>query len=441
MVKRKYFGTDGIRGVVPTELSPAFAFRVGQAAQAVLGKESACVIGCDTRISSDAVRAALASGMATAGGNVIDVGVMPTPGISYLIRHYRFGYGGVVSASHNPFEYNGIKFFNEDGIKLSDEKELEIEALIDSSNPLCALPDKIGRIEIMEDAEQVYSEFLASFIFKTPNLKIGFDCANGATSASCLLMAEKAGLNASFVNTEPDGLNINKNCGATHPELLQKFVIDNNLSGGFAFDGDGDRVVAVDEKGRLLSGDHIIGFLAIYLHEKGLLHNPVVVGTVMSNFALEKFLRDKGLELLRAPVGDRYVLEKMLENGSVVGGEESGHIILLDRTKTGDGLLVAATIINILAENSLKFSDMHLFDPVPSVLINVKVKDKRKFEEDEELRKVIEDESRVLEGAGRIVVRPSGTEPLIRVMVEAEVKEVAENTAKKIAKIIEERLG
>jgi phosphoglucosamine mutase len=441
-LERKYFGTDGIRGIVPDELSPEFAIRVGRAAQIVLAqKNSSCVIGGDTRISTGLIKSALASGIAVAGGNVFDAGVIPTPGVSFLVNHFEFAYGGVISASHNPFEYNGIKFFDDQGFKLSDDVEAKIEELIDSSTIPAVDPGSVGRIFEIEDGNAIYSDYLTSFLKQIPDMRIVFDCANGATSIAARMMAEKAGLNAEFINTEPDGRNINLNCGATHPDTLARFVVENGYDGGFAFDGDGDRVIAVDSKGNQINGDQLLGFLATYYREKGLLKQPVVVGTVMSNYGLEQKLSEQGFKLVRAKVGDRYVLEEMQAKDAVIGGEDSGHIILLDKSRTGDGLLVAAVILNALAENKLTFTDLINFKPVTRVLINVRVKDKNSFSEDEIIKQAISKAEAELVGKGRIVVRPSGTEPLIRVMVEAEDSEFAASSAKKIAALIEERLG
>lgn len=439
---RRYFGTDGIRGIVPYELTPELSVKVGLAAQKVLGKENrTCLVGCDTRISSDLIKAALISGIAAGGGDVYDASVIPTPGISYLTVRYGLGYGGVVSASHNPYEYNGLKFFDSSGMKLADSLEMEIERHIDIFDKLYEKPDSVGKIYEVDEAIEDYSNFISSFVKEQVNLKVAFDCANGATSASCQLFAEKREISALFLNTEPDGFNINLNCGATHPDSLAEYVVKNGLDGGFAFDGDGDRVIAVDEKGRTLNGDQLIGFLVEYYRQKGLLRNNAVVGTVMTNFGLELKLKEMGITLLRTSVGDRYVLEKMLEEDAVIGGEDSGHIILLDRTKTGDGLVVAATILDILREHSLKFSDIKTFEPFPACLLNVRVSDKNRFYSDEKLRDLIEETGKSLEGTGRLVVRPSGTEPVIRVMVEARSEEVAQKTAQKVARAIEERLG
>lgn len=441
-MSRKYFGTDGIRGIAPVELTPELSVRVGLAAQKVLGKEnSSCLLGCDTRVSSDLIKSALASGLLSGGCNVFDAGVVSTPAVSFLTVHYGLSYGGVVSASHNPFEYNGIKFFDSSGMKLSDQTEIEIEKLIESDENLYCEPSKVGRLFEVEDAVEVYSNYVSGFVSSSIQGRIAFDCANGATSVACLKFARKAGLDAEFINTEPDGFNINENCGATHPEVLSQYVVEKGLAGGFAFDGDGDRVIVVDEKGRVINGDQLIGFLALYYKRAGILKSDFIVGTVMSNYGLEIMLEQEGLRLERANVGDRYVLEKMLDLDTLIGGEDSGHIILLDRAKTGDGLVVAATLLNIIAERGLKFSDFFVFEPVPRVLLNVKVKDKRAFEKDSHLNELISVEAEKIKDVGRIVVRPSGTEPVVRVMVEARELEVAEKTASKIAKVIEERLG
>lgn len=439
-MKRKYFGTDGVRGIVPDELSPEFALKLGAAAQNVIGQIGlSCGVGSDTRISSDLIKASLSSGIAAAGGNVFDFGVLPTPGISYLVKHYGLKFGGVVSASHNPYEYNGIKFFDNQGRKLADDKELEIEKVFDEG-PKYTNPDKVGRIFLVDEAPEVYSDFLAQHITKKPNIRVAFDCANGATGPTAMLFAKKADLQAEFIFTEPDGKNINKNCGATDPSQLRKFVVEKGLDGGFAFDGDGDRVIVVDEKGEVITGDAIIGFLAEFYLKKGLLNVKTVVGTVMSNYGLEIFLKHKGISFERTPVGDRYVLEKMLETGSVVGGEDSGHIILLDKADTGDGLLVASVLINAISLENMRFSDLRVFEPFPQKLINVKVKNKELLTE-EIFNDLISEAEKKLAGSGRAVIRPSGTEPVIRVMIEASEEALAEDVAVRIAEKIKERLG
>ncbi len=440
-MKRVYFGTDGVRGIVPDELDVHLAASIGMAAQTVLGGKQPVVLGGDTRISTDLIKAALASGICACGGDVFDAGILPTPGISFITRSMGMEFGGMVSASHNPFEYNGIKFFDSIGRKLPDRLEHEIEKVIESKSFKRANPEDVGRIYFIEDAAEKYSDYLAENLKNVPHFKLGIDCANGATGVSAMLLAEKAGLHVEFINTEPDGKNINLNCGATHPEAIGKFVKEKALDGGFSLDGDGDRILVVDSNGNIISGDQIIAFLALYYSKKNMLNNNTVVVTVMSNYALELMLEKQGIKVLRTPVGDRYVSEKMQETGAVIGGEDSGHIILFDRTTTGDGLLTAAVLLEAMAETGATFEDLKVFEPLPQKLVNVKVYDKNILETDEELRAFIEAKSGELSDRGRILVRPSGTEPLIRIMVEAREEVEAEMVANEIAAKIREKAG
>lgn len=440
-MKRVYFGTDGVRGIVPDELDVQLAASIGMAAQTVLGGKRPVVLGGDTRISTDLIKAALASGICACGGDVFDTGILPTPGISFITRSMGMEFGGVVSASHNPFEYNGIKFFDSYGRKLPDRLEHEIEKVIESKSFKKANPEDVGRIYFIEDAAEKYSDYLAENLKIAPQFKLGIDCANGATGVSAMLLAEKAGLHAEFINTEPDGKNINLNCGATHPEAIGKFVKEKALDGGLSLDGDGDRLLVVDSNGNIISGDQIIAFLALYYSKKNMLNNNTVVVTVMSNYAFELMLEKQGIKVLRTPVGDRYVSEKMQETGAVIGGEDSGHIILFDRTTTGDGLLTAAVLLEAMAETGATFEDLKVFEPLPQKLVNVKVSDKNILERDEGLRAFIEAKSVELSDRGRILVRPSGTEPLIRIMVEAREEVEAEMVANEIAAKIREKAG
>lgn len=439
MKERKYFGTDGVRGIVPSELSPEFAMKLGMAtASYFLPQLETVVIGSDTRISSDCIKAAFISGLTSCGVDVYDAGVIPTPGISYLVQALSAGSGAVISASHNPFEYNGIKIFDKNGYKLSDEEEAGIESILEAGDFELVESHELGRWIQIEDAPERYAKYICSKIEGAPfKRKIAVDCANGATSVTAMILFDMLGVEAEFICTEPDGININRDCGATNPERLQALVRSKKLDGGFAFDGDGDRVVVGDENGKLLNGDQLIGYLSLYFKEKGILKKDVVVATQASNFSLQKFLEKNDLSLVRTDVGDRYVLEGMLREGAVIGGEESGHIILLDRARTGDGLMVAATILEALENKGQRFSDIRMFDLLPYVKVNVEVANKKAVEGNQEVFSAVKKAEALLGNSGRILIRPSGTEPVVRIMVEAEDESLASKIASELARTIE----
>lgn len=443
MRRRKYFGTDGVRGIVPDVLSPQFALNLGKAtASFFLPELETMVIGSDTRISSDCIKAAFLSGLTSCGVNVYDAGVLPTPGVSYLVEALPAGAGAVISASHNPFEYNGIKFFDKSGYKLSDEDEFGIEEILESGNYELVEAHDLGRWVQLEDACERYAKHIYSKVENVPlRRKIAVDCANGATSVAAMILFKILGLDVEYICTEPDGVNINRDCGATAPEALKEMVKSKNLDGGFAFDGDGDRVVVVDETGEIVDGDLLIGYLSLYLKEKKILKSDVVVATQVSNLSLEKFLEKNGLSLVRTPVGDRYVLEAMLKENTVIGGEQSGHIILLDRARTGDGLMVAATILEALENKKHRFSDIKLFDLFPQAKVNVEVVNKEAIETNQEIIKALREAERLLKESGRILIRPSGTEPVIRIMVEAEDESLASEIAYGLARTVEKACG
>lgn len=447
--KRRYFGTDGVRGIVPDELTPELALHLGAAAQRYLGEKllnrasgsrpGVSIIGTDTRISSDCIRAAVVSGIMAAGGTVLDAGICPTPGVSYLVGSELAAFGTVISASHNPFQYNGIKFFDSSGYKLSDEDELAIEELLEryrDGSQNYADPEKLGSYFRLKDGVPKYARYIAEKGKQiSKRLRILFDCANGATSIATMMFAAELGLNAEFMCTEPNGKNINDSCGATDTSRLQERVAKERYDVGIAFDGDGDRVIVVDENGKMLSGDHIIAFLARHLCEPG----SVVVGTVMSNLGMENYLKSQEIRFLRAPVGDRYVLELMLKNNATIGGEESGHIILLEHAKTGDGLLTAALFLNLISVMNMRVSEARLFELYPQARLNIET-DQKEVLQKEKLKAELDAISSSLATRGRVVVRPSGTEPLIRIMVEAETEELAEKTAQDIKTVIEKYL-
>lgn len=430
---RRYFGTDGVRGEVgKPPLTPEFVLKLGQAAGAYFRKREArpvVLLGKDTRESSDLLEAALAAGLLSQGVRVEHLGVLPTPGVAHLTRTLSATAGAVISASHNPYTDNGIKFFGPDGEKLSDEAEEAIEALLDEAHPLRG----VGTVGDFREAERLYLDFLLAHAQDLSGLKVGLDLAHGATYRLGPKLFQKAGAEViAFFNT-PDGRNINRACGSTHPEALARFVAELGLDLGVAFDGDGDRALFVDRRGRLSHGDHVLYLLAKALGEKG------VVGTVMSNMALEVRLKEEGIAFHRAAVGDRYVLEMLKEKGLHLGGEPSGHVILRRHHTTGDGLLTALFVLKALKEMGGDLSDWYEALPLyPQVLKNVRVADKARVMAHPALREALEEAERALQGLGRVNVRPSGTEPLVRVMVEGPgglVEEVAERLVGRVAEL------
>ncbi|GAA6733654.1 phosphoglucosamine mutase [Thermus oshimai] len=430
---RRYFGTDGVRGEVgKPPLTPEFVLRLGQAAGAYFRareRRPVVLLAKDTRESSDLLEAALAAGLLGQGVRVEHLGVLPTPGVAHLTRALSATAGAVISASHNPYQDNGIKFFGPDGEKLSDEAEEAIEALLEEAHPLRG----VGTVGDFREAERLYLDFLLEHAPDLSGLKIGLDLAHGATYRLGPKLFQRAGAEVlAFFNT-PDGRNINRACGSTHPEALARFVVELGLDLGVAFDGDGDRALFVDRKGRLFHGDHVLYLLAKALGEEG------VVGTVMSNMALEVRLKEEGIAFHRAAVGDRYVLEMLKEKGLHLGGEPSGHVILRRHHTTGDGLLTALFVLKALKALGGDLADWYEALPLyPQVLKNVRVADKARVMAHPALREAIAEAERALQGLGRVNVRPSGTEPLVRVMVEGPgglVEEVAEALAGRVAEL------
>ncbi|WP_018111632.1 phosphoglucosamine mutase [Thermus igniterrae] len=426
---RRYFGTDGVRGEAgKPPLTPEFVLRLGQAAGAYFARQGArpvVLLAKDTRESSDLLEAALAAGLMSQGVRVEHLGVLPTPGVAYLTRRLGATAGAMISASHNPYQDNGIKFFGPSGEKLPDEAEAEIEALLEEAHPTRA----IGTVGDFREAERMYLDFLLAHAPDLTGLRLGLDLAHGATYRLGPKLFQRAGAEVmAFFNT-PDGRNINRGCGSTHPEALARFVVELGLDLGLAFDGDGDRVQFIDRKGRLFHGDHILYLTALAFGEEG------VVGTVMSNMGLEVALRERGLAFHRAPVGDRYVLERLKETGLSLGGEPSGHVIFLRHHTTGDGLLTALLTLKALKAMGGDLADWYEALPLyPQVLLGVRVSDKARVMNHPRLQEAIREAERTLAGRGRLNVRPSGTEPLIRVMVEA--KEGAEEMARELAALV-----
>lgn len=448
----RLFGTDGVRGVANSELTPELAFSLGKAGAYVLSKESekkpTFLIGMDTRISGDMLENALSAGILAVGGDVIKVGVLPTPAIAHLVKHYDADAGIVISASHNPYEYNGIKFFNSEGFKLDDSIEEEIEDIIlrqiDVNSHITH--DQIGKCREADDnALDIYVKFLESTAdFTLKGRKIVLDCANGAAYQAARMVYDRLGANTVTIGVNPNGTNINDGCGSTHPELLQEAVIREGAFIGLAYDGDADRLIAVDEKGRIIDGDKLICICAKMLKEEGRLAKNLVTGTVMSNIGFHKYLKDMGCETRATDVGDRYVLEDMLKTGGIIGGEQSGHIIFLDKTTTGDGILSSIQLVRAVLKSGKNASE--LSDEIkiyPQVLVNAKVtnENKKRYTEDEEVVKAFDEVSAKLGDTGRLLVRPSGTEPLIRVMIEGEDTESITEMAEELADMLSKKFG
>ena len=351
----KLFGTDGIRGIANKDLTPELAFKIGRAGAYVLskGNKGKILVGKDTRISGDMLEAAIAAGICSIGLDVVSLGVVPTPAVAYLTKKYNALAGVVISASHNPVEYNGIKFFNEDGFKLSDEIEDEIERYILSEEeiPLRPVKGEVGRVVVESNAYRDYIDHLKNTINKDfSGLKIAVDCGNGAVFKIAPELLKELGADVVVINDKPNGVNINVDCGSTNPSMVQSLVLESKADIGLSFDGDADRLIAADEKGNIIDGDHILAICGTYLYENKKLKNNTVVGTIMTNIGLDIYLKDKGINIVKTAVGDRYVLEEMLANGYVLGGEQSGHIIFLEHCTTGDGLATSLQLINVMKE-------------------------------------------------------------------------------------------
>lgn len=421
---RKYFGTDGVRGKANHyPMTPDFALKLGQAAATIFkrgAKKHKIVIGKDTRISSYMFEYAIASGICSMGVDVVLVGVLPTPAISFITRSLRADAGIVISASHNPYYDNGIKFFSSDGYKLPDDVELEMERIIDSGE--ISLDPVVGRVTRIETAIGRYVEFAKSSFDKSydlSGLKIVLDCANGAMYKVAPMAFSELGADVVVINDKPNGYNINENCGAVYPDTLAKKVIEVGADLGISFDGDGDRAIFVDEHGVVVDGDYILGICGKFMKERGLLNNDTLVATVMSNIGFEKSLNKIGINVVRCDVGDRYVIEKMRSLGINLGGEQSGHIIFSDYNTTGDGLITALQLLKVIVLTGKRLSELQEFISVyPQVLKNTVVPQKIPINELKNTSKLIKDFSEQLGSDGRILVRYSGTENKLRVMVE-----------------------
>ncbi len=449
----RLFGTDGVRGIANKELTPELAFEIGKAGAYVLtsdtGKKPLILVGKDTRISGDILECALSAGLLSVGAKVVSVGVIPTPAIAYLVRKFGFDAGVMISASHNPFEHNGIKFFSGEGYKLSDETEEKIEAIIldKAEEVACATHGDIGHREVDDTLVDKYIEFAKSTTdVDFSGLKVAIDCANGASSVTAKRTLEGLGAEVFVINDKPDGININAGCGSTHLEQLQAFVKTSGADVGIAFDGDADRVLAIDENGEVVDGDKIMSICALDMKSRGELPDNTIVATVMSNLGFFKMGEKEGLTIKQTKVGDRYVLEEMLRCGHKIGGEQSGHVILLDHNTTGDGLVTGIALVSVMKRSGKKLSDLaSVMQIYPQVLINAKVKNEYKSEEKymqfDEIREGIEKLNKEFDGCGRVLIRPSGTEPLVRVMIEGQDKDLIEKRARELADLMEAKLN
>ena len=452
---RKYFGTDGIRRIANTELTPELVYKVAKAGAYVLSKHAdhtpTILIGRDTRISGTLIESAMTAGFLSYGAKVKLLGVIPTPAVAYLTRKLKADASVVISASHNTFEFNGIKFFSNKGMKIPDTLEEEIEEVMESGKleELTAKNEKIGVSEYSFDLINEYIYFFRKHFDdaieknKRDDFIVGIDTANGATSVVAERVFKELGINYRIINNTPDGININENCGSTHLDNLKKFVLENKLSLGIAYDGDGDRCLAIDEKGNEIDGDKLLAIISSSLRKKGILKKDTIVATIMSNLGLNKYAENNGLQLKQTKVGDRYVLEEMLKEGYNLGGEQSGHVILLDYNPTGDGILTSLMLIQTILEENKTASELaSIIKLYPQVLINAKVNSEKKYdyEKDEDIKKAIEEVEKEFAGNGRVVIRPSGTEPLVRVMIEGENQEYITKRAKEIADLIEKKL-
>ena len=448
----KMFGTDGVRGIANRDLTPDLAYKLGVAGAMVLAGETkhkpTVLIGTDTRISCGMLEAALCSGILSAGADVLLTGVIPTPAVAYLTRFYHCDAGVMISASHNSYEYNGIKFFSGDGFKLPDQTEEEIEKLVrEYSETGCQRPigEKIGRVSRKESAVHEYIEHLKRRMsVDLSGLRIGLDCANGSASGIAAQLFEDLGADVRVISSSPDGLNINDDCGSTHMENLRKLVISEKLDIGIAFDGDADRMLAVDSEGNLIDGDIVLAIIGLDMKKRGELSKNTVVVTVMSNLGLDICANANGLLLEKTKVGDRYVLENMLNNGYNLGGEQSGHVILLDHSTTGDGILTSLALLRVLSGGKTTLSQAsRVIRVLPQVLKPAHVPDDRKTEAmaDKDLLDAIRKFEQELDGKGRILVRPSGTEPMIRVMLEGEDLDQISRIAVSLVDLIVSRYG
>lgn len=447
----RLFGTDGVRGVANTELDVELAMKIGKAAAHVLTKETMhkpkILIGKDTRISGDMLEAALSAGLCSLGAGVISLGVIPTPAVAYLTRKYDADAGIVISASHNSAEFNGIKIFNGNGYKLSDDIEDEIEGIIQNDCASLDLPtgDAVGTISKCDTALSDYKAFVKETLKgeSLDGLKIAVDCANGASYLSSVETLVELGAEVFVVHNHPNGTNINLKCGSTHTDKFCEYVKNIDVDLGLSFDGDADRLLVVDENGALIDGDKIMLICADYMKEHKMLSKDTLVTTVMTNLGLVNAAKEKGIQIVQTKVGDRYVLEEMLEKGYTLGGEQSGHIICLDFNTTGDGLCSALLLLSILKKTGKRLSELSsVFVPLPQVMVNAKVSNAKKetYRDDDVIMEAIREVEEEFSGNGRVLIRPSGTEPCVRVMIEGPEQGIITQKANYLAKLIEARL-
>ncbi|MFC4386194.1 phosphoglucosamine mutase [Gracilibacillus marinus] len=444
----KYFGTDGVRGIANQDLTPELAFKLGRYGGYVLTKETSkpkVLIGRDTRISGNMLEGALAAGLLSIGAEVMRLGVISTPGVAYLSKVMDAQAGIMISASHNPVEDNGIKFFGGDGFKLSDEQEAEIEALLDKEEDHLPRPigAEIGQINDYFEGGQKYLQYLKESIDNEfDGLHIALDCAHGATSGLAPHLFADLEADISTIGSSPNGLNINDGFGSTHPEKLQALVVEKGADLGLAFDGDGDRLIAVDENGEIVDGDQIMFIIGKYLNEKHQLRHSTIVSTVMSNIGFYKAVEANNMTSNKTAVGDRYVMEEMRKGGYNLGGEQSGHIIFLDYNTTGDGMLSGIQLVNVMRETGKKLSELASeMKKYPQVLKNIKVMNKNEVMTNPLVLETIEKVENDMGDQGRVLVRPSGTEPLVRVMVEAPTLEDCNKYTDEVVKVIEAVIG
>lgn len=444
----RLFGTDGIRGIANEELTPTLAMQLGQVGAYVLTREKehkpTIMVGCDTRISGDMLANALMAGACSVGANCIFVGVIPTPAVAYLTQKYRVDAGVVISASHNPVEFNGIKFFDGNGYKLPDELEDEIERLIREGMPGIKFPigPGVGKVKYRTDAREEYINHSVKAVpVDLSGLKIVVDCAEGASFYTSVEALKELGGSIVAIHNNPDGTNINSSCGSTHMEELQARVVYEKANVGLAFDGDADRLLAVDENGKIVDGDQIMAIVGNYMKAQGRLKKDTIVATIMSNLGFFLMGEKNGIVIEQTKVGDRYVLERMKEIGASLGGEQSGHIIFLDENTTGDGLLSALHLLQVMVDTGKPLSELaSIMEVLPQALVNARVADykKDKYMDYPVIVDAIRELEAKFEGQGRVLIRPSGTEPLVRVMIEGKDQQVIQEEAHKLANLIQD---
>lgn len=445
----RLFGTDGVRGIANQKLTPKLCYDIGRAAAFVLtkNKKGKVLVGRDTRLSGDLVESSLIAGFMSIGLDVDVAGVIPTPGVAYLTRTGDYLCGVSISASHNPFEYNGIKFFSSEGLKLDDKVEDDIEEKVLSTTKIYkdVTGDQVGIVNRSHEFTEKYISYLKGLTDERfDGLEVAVDAGNGAQSFIAEEVLKSYGARVKIINNEPNGKNINDSCGSTNPKLIEELVKKEKSNIGMSFDGDADRIIAVDEEGKVVDGDHILAIVATYLKENNKLKNNAAVGTIMSNMGLKKYLETIDVDFIETKVGDRYILEKMLKDDYVIGAEQSGHVIFLDYNTTGDGLATGIHLLEIMKKTGKKLSELNaLMKDYPQVLKNARVRDdlKNRYDEFSDVIKAIKEVEEAYHGSGRVVIRPSGTEALVRVMIEGEDINKLSQDADKLVKIIEDKLN